>query len=444
MSSSAPAFTVPAVAPGTSAPTNYRWTICALLFFATTINYIDRQVLALLKPILDQQLHWNNAQYANVMAAFQGAYAIGLLGFGRLIDRVGIKVGYGISIVAWSLSAMGHAFASSISGFLVARICLGLGEGGNFPSAVKAVAVWFPRSERAFATSIFNAGTNVGALIAPAFIPWIALTFGWQWAFVTTGIASFTWLFLLWIPLYDSPDRQRRANAAELLLIHSGSEPSASDAGGVSWSALLKHRQAWSFVVAKFATDPIWWFFLTWLPDFFNTSRHLDIKHSWLHLVTIYAIVTVFSILGGWVTGYLTNRGWSVTRARKTGMLLFAGLVVPIVAAGSVGNWPAVLLIGLAGAAHQAWSANLYTTVSDMFPKRAVASLIGIGGMAGAVGGILFQKFTGWLLDNFNAATGYSVLFMICGFAYLITFAIHHILAPRFEPVAMDENLGSC
>ena len=426
---------------GHAAPaTKFRWVICGLLFFATTINYIDRQVLALLKPILDQQMHWTDTQFGLVMACFQGAYAIGLLGFGRLIDKVGVKLGYGLSIVAWSLSSMGHALASTIQGFVIARICLGLGEGGNFPSAIKAVAMWFPRSERAFATSIFNAGTNVGALIAPAFIPWIALTFGWQWAFMTTGIASFSWLFLLWIPFYSSPGETKRSNAAELALINADVERSEQgEAPAVPWGTLLKHRQAWSFIVAKFLTDPVWWFMLSWLPDYFNKSRHLDIKHSWVHLVTIYAIVTVLSITGGWVTGYLTRLGWSVTRARKTGMFLFAVLVVPIMGATHVGNWPAVLLIGLAGSAHQAWSANLYTTVSDMFPKQAIASLTGIGGMAGAVGGILVQIFTGWLLDHFHThpTTAYSILFFMCGFAYLITFGIHHFLAPRLEQVKL-------
>ena len=422
----------------TATATRFRWVICALLFLATTINYVDRQILALLKPILDDQMHWTNKEFGMVMACFQGAYAIGLLGFGRLIDKVGVKVGYGISIVAWSLASMSHALAGSIRGFIIARVFLGLGEGGNFPSAIKAVAMWFPSNERAFATSIFNAGTNVGALIAPAFIPWIALNFGWQWAFMTTGIASFSWLLLLWIPLYNSPEKSKQANEAELDLIHSGVEKSARvEAPAIPWSTLLKYPQAWSFIFAKFTTDPVWWFMLSWLPDYFNKSRHLDIKHSWVHLVTIYAIVTVLSISGGWVTGYLTRQGWSVTRARKTGMFLFAVLVIPIIGATHVGNWPAVLLIGLAGSAHQAWSANLYTTVSDMFPKQAIASLTGIGGMAGAVGGMLVQFFTGWLLDHFQATTAYSILFLMCGFAYLVTFAVHHLLAPKFEQVRL-------
>jgi MFS transporter, ACS family, hexuronate transporter len=419
---------------------SYRWTICALLFFATTINYMDRQILSLLKPILDGELHWTNEQFGQVNAAFQAAYAVGLLGFGAFIDRFGTRAGYALSIAAWSLAAIGHAAVGSVSGFLGARVALGLGEGGNFPSAIKAVAQWFPRKERALATAIFNSGANVGAIIAPAIIPWLADTWGWRSAFVVAGVAGLLWL-AFWLPLYEIPERAKRLGKEELAYIHSdGVEASVQR---ISSLRLLRHRQAWAFVVGKFLTDPVWWFFLIWLPDYFKKTRGLDIKHSWVLLVSIYSVVTVLSIVGGWLTGYLTRRGYSVSRARKTAMFAAACLVLPIFGVTRVGNWSAVLLIGLAGAAHQAWSANLFTSASDVFPKRAVASVVGLGGMAGSLGGILFPLYSGEMLDRFQAAgnvtAGYAVLFGICGSAYLVAFALNHLLAPRFERIEFDE-----
>jgi len=420
----------------------YRWVVCGLLFFATTVNYIDRQILSLLKPILDKELGWTNAEFGAVNAAFQGAYAVGLLLFGALIDRVGVRIGYAISIAAWSLAAMSHAFAGTVAGFTNARMALGLGEGGNFPSAIKAVALWFPQRERAFATALFNAGANVGAILAPPVVPWLAYTWGWQSAFVAAGIAGFVWLFL-WLPFYDQPERVSRLSKAELDYIRSDA-PTAAPAGTPekpSWFALLGQRAAWSFIVAKFLTDPVWWFFLTWLPDYFKKTRGMDLKQSWVHLMTIYAIVTVLSIVGGWIPGQLVKRGLGITRARKTSMLAFACLVVPVLAVTKVGPWPAVLLIGLAGAAHQAWSANLFTSVSDMFPRYAVASVVGMGGMAGSFGGMFFPIYAGKLLDRFtasgNVTTGYAILFTICGSAYLVAFALNHILAPKFEAVKL-------
>ena len=425
------------------APTSdYRWIVCALLFFATSINYIDRQILSLIKEILDRDLGWTNTQFGMVNSAFQMAYAFGLLFFGWFVDRYGTKIGYAVSIAAWSLAAMAHALVFSMTGFLAARIALGASEGGNFPSAVKAAALWFPKRERAFATSIFNSGSNVGAMIAPAIVPPVAFALGWHWTFILAGCAGFLWL-MFWIPLYNVPEKIKRMSQSERDFILSDREEEIPGARQRhSWLSLLSYRQTWSFIAAKFLTDPVWWFFLIWLPDYFKATRGLDIKRSWVHLVSIYAIITVLSIFGGWVTGHLTQRGWSVTRARKTGMLVFACAVVPILAATHVGDWAAVMIIALAGSAHQAWSANLYTTVSDMFPKSAVASVVGLGGMAGALGGSFFPTLTGWLLDSSKAAgnvtAGYNILFIICASAYLVAFAVNHLLAPRFEPFELN------
>ena len=419
-----------------------RWTVCALLLFATTINYIDRQILSLLKPILDEQLHWTNAEFGLVNSAFQGAYGISLLGFGWFIDRFGTKIGYTVSIAAWSVAAMGHALVGSVGGFFWARVALGLGEGGNFPAAIKTVALWFPKKDRALATTIFNSGTNVGAIVAPAIVPWMAFTWGWQSAFIAAGLAGFVWLFF-WIPWFQLPEKMKGLTSQELSLIRSDEVAGVPESGEkLPWGKLLGYRQTWAFIIPKLITDPVWWFFLIWLPDFFKQTRGLDIKKSWVLLVTIYSIVTVLSIAGGWVTGHLAKMGCSMNRARKGGMLLFALCVVPILAVTGASDWGAVLLIGLAGAAHQAFSANLFTTVSDSFPKQAVASVIGIGGMAGAIGGMLFPIVTGILLDSYkasgNVAAGYGILFAFCAGAYLFSLLILQLLNPRLEPVRIE------
>jgi MFS transporter, ACS family, hexuronate transporter len=424
----------------TAAGGHYRWVICALLFFATTINYIDRQILSLIKEILDREIGWTNTEFGYVNSAFQFAYAFGLLGFGWFVDKYGTKIGYAVSIGAWSVAAMGHALVYSFTGFLTARIALGLGEGGNFPSAIKAAALWFPKRERAFATSIFNSGANVGAIIAPAVVPAIAYGLGWHWAFIFAGVAGLLWL-LCWFPLYNVPEKLARLSAAERAHILSDNDESAGNAAArPAWSSLLGCRQTWAYIVAKALTDPVWWFFLIWLPDFFKKTYGLDLKKSWIHLVSVYAIITVLSIVGGWIPGHLIRRGWSVTRARKTCLLVFAACVLPVYFATSLGVWPAVLLIALAGAAHQAWSANLYTTVSDMFPKTAVASVVGIGSTAGALCGTLFPVFCGRVLDQFKAlgheAGAYTYLLHLLAFVYVVAFALHHLLAPKFEPMA--------
>jgi len=422
-------------------PTNYRWVVCALLFFATTINYVDRQILALIKPILDDQLHWTNEQYGLTTSFFSAAYAVSLLLFGWFVDKFGTKIGYATSIALWSVAALCHAFVASISGFYVARVALGLGEGGNFPSAIKAVALWFPKRERATATAIFNSGTNVGAIIAPLTVPWIAVKLGWHWAFIFAGCAGFLWLFL-WAPFYNVPEKIKAANAAELDYIASDRDDASRDGEKVSWLSLLGYRQTWSFVVAKGLTDPVWWFFLTWLPDYFKQTRHLDIKVGATYVAVIYGIATVLSIFGGWFVGHLVKSGWSVTRARKTGMFVFACCVLPIVFVKDVDVWPAVLLIAFACSAHQAWSANLFTTASDMFPKRAVGSVVGLGGMVGSGMNIAFPIITGVILDRFkaqgNITGGYATVFAICAGAYLAAFVIQHLLAPKFEMVQLD------
>jgi ACS family hexuronate transporter-like MFS transporter len=422
----------------TSGIGRFRWAICALLFFATTVNYIDRQILSLLKPILDVELGWTNEQFGMVNAAFQAAYAIGLMAFGVFVDRVGTKVGYAVSLAVWSVAAMGHALVSSIGGFLVARVALGLGEGGNFPSAIKAVAIWFPKRERAYATALFNSGSNVGAIVAPAVVPWMALTFGWRSAFVAAGLAGFVWL-LFWLPWYETPERSKHLSPAELQYIRSDADSQAGASLKMGWLDILRYKQAWGFIIAKFLTDPVWWFFLIWLPDYFKKTRGLSIKDSWVHLVTIYSLVTVLSIIGGWLVDYLTKRGMAVSRARKVSMFTFACTVLPIWAVTQVDNWTAVVLIGVAGASHQAWSANLFTSASDVFPKKAVASVVGLGGMAGSLGGILFPIYSGKLLDQFAAkgdvTAGYAILFAICGFAYLLAFGLNHLLSPKFEPL---------
>jgi MFS transporter, ACS family, hexuronate transporter len=414
----------------------FRWAICALLFFATTINYIDRQILSLVKEQLDRELGWTATQFGLVNSAFQGAYGISLIAFGWFIDRKGIKLGYALSIATWSVMAALHGLVGSVGGFVAARIGLGLGEGGNFPAAIKTVATWFPTRERAFATSLFNSGSNVGAVLAPMLVPPIATTLGWRWAFLLAGAAGLIWL-CFWLPLFTTPDRSRRLREPERALISEGATATPA-ATAPTWGRLLGTRHTWGFIAAKSLTDPVWWFFLIWLPDFFKKVYGLDIKSSWTKLVAIYAIVTVLSIFGGWFSGALLRRGWSVTRARKTAMLIFAACVVPVFMATRQDVWPAVLLIALAGAAHQAWSATLFTTVSDVFPRSAVGRVIGLGGAAGAITGMLFPIYCGWELDRYrmmgNEAGAYSHILSLCAFAYLATFAIHHLLSPAFEP----------
>lgn len=413
-----------------------RWWICLLTFLATTINYMDRQILSLLKPLLDQQFHWTNAEFGLINAWFQGSYAVGVLGFGWFVDRYGVRVGYTVSVLCWSVSAGLHALAGSVRGFVAARVLLGLSESGNFPAAIKTIALWFPVRERALATALMNSGANAGALIAPAIIPWMALTWSWQTPFLVAGGAGLVWV-LVWRSYYRPPESHPRISKEELAFIESD-RAVETVAERPPWLSLLGYRQAWAYIAAKFLTDPVWYFFLIWLPDYFKKARGLDIRSSWPCLIAIYGTVTVLSLAGGWFTGFLLQRNWSITRARKTGMLCFAVLVTPVLLASSASNWTAVWLIGLAGAAHQAWSSTIYTTVSDMFPKQVVASVIGMGTMAGAIGSIAFTLITGRLLDAYGSAGAhhsYEMLFDYCGCAYLLAFAINHLLAPSFASV---------
>lgn len=429
----------------------YRWYICGLLFFATTINYVDRQVIGILKSTLQGEFGWSEIDYSNIVFAFQLAYAIGLLAAGRLMDRLGTKVGYALAIVVWSLAAIAHAEATvfgpamsgllamvglaatpSVAGFMTARFALGFGEAGNFPAAIKATAEWFPKKERAFATGIFNSGTNVGALLTPLAVPWITLTWGWYWAFVITGVLGFFWLVLWWVT-YDNPETHLRLSKAELAYIRSDPAESTTP---IPWAAVMKHREAWAFAIGKFMTDPIWWLYLFWIPDFLQRNHGLDLKSLGLPIVVIYLIADVGSIGGGWLSSALIQKGWTINAARKGAMLVCALCVVPIIFAANASNlWVAVTLVGIAAAAHQGWSANIFTFSSDMFPRRAVGSVVGFGGMAGALGGMLIAKITGYLLEWTGS---YNSVFLIAGFAYLAALLVIHLLVPVIKPVEID------
>ncbi len=429
----------------------YRWVICALLFFAATINYVDRQVISILKPTLQAEFGWSEIDYSDIVFAFQLAYAIGLLISGRIMDRIGAKLGFAIAIVLWSLAAMAHAeaavfgrwvaaafalvgltYSASVAGFIAARFALGIGEAGNFPASIKVVAEWFPRRERAFATGIFNSGTNIGAVVAPLIVPWITLEYGWYWAFIATGAIGFVWLAFWWL-LYGSPERHPRVGPAELA--HIRSDPPETTAA-LPWSTIMSHRQTWAFAIGKFLTDPIWWLYLFWIPDFLNRNHGIDLRTVGPPLVAIYLIADVGSIGGGWLSSALIKRGWTVNAGRKTAMLVCALAVLPMVfASGAKDLWVAVTLIGIAAAAHQGWSANLFTTVSDMFPRQAVGSVVGFGGMMGAIGGMLIAKLTGYILD---ASGSYVPVFLMAAFAYIVALTIIHLLVPRLEPARLD------
>lgn len=405
--------------PDLERPASYRWTICALLFVATTINYVDRQVLGILAPTLQRELHWTEADYGDIVSWFSFAYAFGFLAAGRVIDWIGVRRGLATAVVAWSIAAIGHAFARTAAGFSVARAMLGVSESAIFPGSIKAVAEWFPQRERALATGIFNAGTNTGAILTPLVVPWIALRWGWQWAFVATGALGLLWL-LLWIPLYRNPPMSGTSVARPR----------------VPWVSLFGYRQTWAFIVGKLMADPVWWFYLYWLPKFLDAKYGVKLAQVAAPIIVVYLIADAGSVGGGWISSALIKRGWSVNRARKATMLAMALLIVPTALVSRAPSmWAAVLIVGVAAAAHQAWSANVYTLASDMFPTFAVGSVVGIGAFAGAMGGVVFQRVTGRVLQA--NGSDYAPIFVVCGLAYVTAWAIIHLLAPRLEPARL-------
>ena len=408
---------------------NYRWVICALLLFGVTKNYMDRQVLGVLKNTLQHDLGWNEIQYSNLVSAFQAAYAIGMLAVGWLVDRLGARAGYAIAMVFWSFASMGHAIGNSLSSFVVARSALGFWEAGVFPASIKAVADWFPKKERALATGIFNAGTSAGAMVTPLVVPWITIHWGWRWAFLITGLLGIVWL-AFWLLLYRKPEEEPRVSMEELEYIRSGRQPSSA---AVKWRKLLPLRQTWAFAIGKFLLDPIWWFYLFWVPDFLQRRHGLALMKIGVPVMLIYLISDVGSVGGGWLSSTMIHRGFSANLARKFAMLVCALSVVPIVFAYRAENlWTAVILIGMAAAGHQGFSANLFTMTSDLFPVQAVASVVGIGGMAGAIGGMLIAKAVGYILQKSGS---YQIPFLIASSSYLIALAIIHLLTPRLEPI---------
>lgn len=434
---------------------HFRWVICALLFFAATVNYIDRQVLGILKPTLEHEFGWSETDYGWIVFSFQTAYAIGLLIVGRLMDRFGTKKGFAYSITLWSLAALAHAWAlpigaavatiltvfgfvsqstafTSVVGFIVVRFLLGLGEAGNFPASIKTVAEWFPKKERALATGIFNSGTNIGALATPLLVPLVVLYWGWYEAFIITGVIGFIWL-AFWLLIYRKPEEHPKLTRGELAYIQSDpTEPTVR----IPWKRLFPHRQTWAFAIGKFMTDPIWWVYLFWLPDFLNKKHGLDLKTFGLPIAIIYIIADVGSIGGGYISSRLIKQGWSINSSRKTAMLICALAVVPIVIASMTSSlWLAVILIGIAAAAHQGWSANIFTLSSDMFPKQAVGSVVGIGGMFGAIGGMVISPLVGYILQTTGS---YVPIFIIAASAYLVALFIIHLLAPKLEPATIN------
>ncbi len=425
---------------------NYRWLIATLLFFATTINYLDRQLIGLLKPLLEKEFNWSETDFAHIVMAFTASYAIGLVFFGWLIDKIGTKLGYALTIIFWSIAGMLHALARSAFGFALARVGLGLGEAGNYPAAVKTVAEWFPNKERGMATGFFNAGTSIGVVAALIIAPLILQHYGWQEVFLITGALGFIWLFFWW-RYYTVPSKQQRLSAEELAYITNGQddEKTILKAGeSIKWQKLFSYPQTWAYITGKALIDPIYWFFLFWLPSYFASTFHFDLTKPSLELMIIYTATTLGSFFGGYFSSYLISKGWPVLKARKRVLLIFAFLELSIIFAQFAKEaWVAVALLSVAVAVHQAWATNIFTIASDMFPKEAVSSVVGIGGMAGAIGGILFPILVGNLLDTYKAAGnlvgGYNILFTICGFTYLVAWTIIHLLTRKYVKVELRE-----
>jgi len=423
----------------------YRWTICGLVFFATTINYIDRNVISFLKSTFTNDLGWTDGDYADVEITFKLFYAVGMLGAGRLIDRLGTKIGYGLFTFLWSVAGVCTAFVNTVAGFQIVRGALGVTESGNFPAAIKTVAEWFPKKERALATGIFNSGANVGAIVTPLSVPFIVTTWGWQWAFIITGLLGFIWL-IFWFILYEIPRKHKKLSTAELNHIESDKDEQAMNdvkEPKLTWGQLLGYRQTWAFAIGKFLTDPIWWFYLFWLPDFFESTYNIKLTAASWPVAMVYIISTVGSVGGGWLPLFFIKKGWPVFKARKTSMLIYAFCVFPILFAlvlGKIDMWLAVGVIGIAAAAHQAWSANIFTTVSDMFPKSSTGSVTGIGGMFGGLGGIVLSLFVQKNMFVYYRSinqieTAYYIMFAVCAFAYLAGWLIMHLLVPRMQRI---------
>jgi MFS transporter, ACS family, hexuronate transporter len=443
----------------------YRWTICGLLFFATTINYLDRQVLSLLSTDLSKQFNWSDSDYANITAVFQFVYAISMLFAGRIIDKLGTKTGYILAIIIWSIGAIMHAYAVplgegisnlfvwvgigavpfSIAGFMISRAVLGFGEAGNFPAAIKATAEYFPKKERSLATGIFNSGSNVGAILAPLTVPWIAMNWGWQSAFIIIGAIGFLWMFF-WFAFYDKPENQKRLSSAELNYINDGEEvvviPDNAIVEKTAWIKLLGYKQTWAFVFGKFMTDGVWWFFLFWLPKYLEAQFGLVKTEITFPLAVLYSMTMIGSIYGGFFPQYFINKGYNAYEGRMKAMLVIALFPLIVLLAqplGYISFWMPVLFIGIGASAHQAWSANIFTTVSDMFPKKAIASVIGIGGMAGGLGGVIVSKVGGALFDHYKALghiqTGYTIMFVFCSVAYLVAWTVMKTLVPKYKKI---------
>ncbi|MDP4212439.1 MAG: MFS transporter [Bacteroidota bacterium] len=426
----------------------YRWTICSLVFYATTINYLDRQVISLLKPTLEKEFRWTESDYSNIVVAFQFAYAIGMVGAGRIIDSIGTKLGYAITLTLWSFASILHAFATGTLSFMFFRSLLGITEAGNFPAAFKTIAEWFPRKERAFAGGIFNSGTSIGAILGPLLVPYLAVHYSWKIAFISTGAIGFIWL-IFWFIFYEVPSKQKRLSKAEFDYIHSDVEDypevtNPEEKPKISWIRLMAYKQTWAFIAGKFLTDGIWWFLLFWLPAFLHSQYNLTGMQVSFPIAFVYTLAGVASLFGGWLPmWFVKNKGWGIIRSRKTSMLIYAFfplLIIVSQAAGSYHMWYAIIIIGIAASAHQAWSANLFTTVSDMFPKSSMGSVVGIGGMAGAIGGMVIAEVAGHLFDYYkalgNIQTGYYILFLYCGIGYFAAWMImFKLLVPKMTPV---------
>lgn len=413
--------------------THCRWGVIGLLFFAVTINYIDRAVLGILKPLLDQELGWNQKDYGWMVTAFQAAYAAGYLLAGRWIDRIGVRLGFLLAVTLWSFAAMGHALARSVVSFSAARVMLGLAEGGCFPASIKAVTEWFPKDQRAFATGIFNAGSPIGAILCPLVVPWLALRWGWQGAFLATGAVGFLWV-AAWGRLYDAPDRSKRVSRAELTYIRKDPPEAAVN---IPWLKLIRHRQTWAFMAGMMASAPVWWFYIFWTPDFLNKRFHLNLTQSSLPLMAIFLVSSVGGIAGGWLSSTLLRHGWSANAARKTALLVCALCVLPVFTTPLLpGVWWAVAVVALAAAAHCGYAANLYTLVSDTVPRQAVSSVVGIGGMAGSIAGMFFAQIVSRVLHYTN--NNYLVPFAMAASSYLLALGIIHLLLPRLEPLQIE------